>query len=161
MSTNYLMVLLTRALFGFTSLFSIACYIMSAIGLYSIAKNNHVDNPWIAFIPIVQFYIIGKMIREYQLFGHVIGHTEWIIVLLSLIETAAAFIPIFGFLIGLAANILRLLLLHKFFYLFDPGRALLYTILCILGSLPLAIILLVLKNKQSTLTPGTYQYPFR
>ena len=42
-------------------LISIVMYIFGALGLMALAKKNKLDNPWIAFIPVGNSYLLGKL----------------------------------------------------------------------------------------------------
>ena len=51
---------------AFRAVYALFLYAASAVSLYQIAKNNSVPNPWIAFIPILQYYIIGSLCGIYD-----------------------------------------------------------------------------------------------
>ncbi len=136
-------------------LINVAVYVISAISLFNIGNRCGVKYSWFAFVPILQFYIIGSICEEYVLFGYRVKQLPWIICAIMLLQTIFQ-----STIIGVLATILSLLVLHKFFYLFNPQRALLYTILCVFGMLPLAVILLLLKDAPIQMSAGAYQYPF-
>lgn len=45
---------------------SIGVYIMSAIGQYKMSQKCGVDKPWLAFIPVVNVYNLGKIAERYD-----------------------------------------------------------------------------------------------
>lgn len=140
------------------ALIAVAGYVVCAISLYRIGKRCGVKNAWLAFVPILQFYVIGSICEEYVFLGYRITKLAWIMCALMFLGKING-----GFLLGiisLAARVLSLLVLHKFFYLFNPRRAMLYTALSILGDLPLAIILLLLRDTPMQMSQGAYPYPF-
>lgn len=47
-------------------LVSIAVYIFTALALYTIAKRRGIKNPWLAWIPVTQFWIIGSIADNYR-----------------------------------------------------------------------------------------------
>ena len=51
----------------FTSLISIAFYVLQAIALQSIAKNRGIENGWLAWIPVGNVYILGAIADDYNL----------------------------------------------------------------------------------------------
>jgi hypothetical protein len=55
----------------FISTFLIFFYLAMAIGLYRMALRKEEPNAWIAFIPFVQFYMIGQLLESVK-----IGNTE-------------------------------------------------------------------------------------
>ena len=41
-------------------------YIFQSIGLYTIAKNRGIQNPWLAWLPIGNYWIAGSIADQYQ-----------------------------------------------------------------------------------------------
>ena len=44
----------------------LVCYIFRSIGLYTIAKNRGIKNPWLAWIPIGDRWIAGSIADQYR-----------------------------------------------------------------------------------------------
>ncbi len=136
-------------------------YVACAYSLYTIGKRNNVKNLWLAFIPVLQYYIIGSICEEYQLFGVRLKKLEWVMCALALLQILTRFSTVFGAgVIGIISGLIIALIMHKFFYLFCPERAVIYAILCAFGRLPLAIILFLIKDKPMQMSAGAYTYPF-
>lgn len=143
----------------FVILIAIAVYVITAIGLYKIGARNGVKNSWLAFIPILQYYVVGSICEEYVLFGYRIKYLNWvmcIIMFFALMSGGSFSLNI----ISLAATVLSLMILHKFFYLFNPQKAMVYTLLSLLGGIPIAIIIYILKDAPMVMSAGAYPYPF-
>ncbi len=154
-----------RFLWGLTLMFeliySVLVYAACAYSLYVIAKRNGVKFPYLAFVPIVQYYVIGSICEEYELWGVRIKNLSVVMCLLLFVQILAGFVAGFApFVIGFAINVLTALVLHKFFYLFAPQYAVIYAILSLFGRLPLAIILFFVKDMPMQMSAGAYQYPF-
>lgn len=145
----------------FTIAYNVAIYAACAYSLFIIGKKNNVSNAWLAFVPILQYYIIGSICEEYELLGLRIKNLQWVLCIVAAVQVLASVSTVFGAgIIGLIAGILMALSLHKFFYLFDPSKATIYAILCLFGRLPLAIILFLVKNMYIQMSAGAYPYPF-
>ena len=41
-------------------------YVLQAAGLYAIAKRRGIDNPWLAWIPVANYWILGCISDQYQ-----------------------------------------------------------------------------------------------
>ena len=55
-------------MFNFTSFaFSVAMYVLGAVGLYTIANRRGITNPWLAWIPVGNMWILGNLSDQYQL----------------------------------------------------------------------------------------------
>jgi len=47
-------------------IFAIISYVLSSIGLYSIAKRRGIRHPWLAWIPVANSWIMGSISDHYQ-----------------------------------------------------------------------------------------------
>lgn len=140
---------------------SIASYVLSAVALYSIGKNNGVRYPWLAFVPFAQYYVIGSICEEYRIFGVNIKPLWLILPLLLLLQSAAALIPSYIlFLPGLVIGIFMALIMHKFFYMFEPSRAFVLALLCLFGRLTTGLALFIIRDMRLQMSQGAYPYPF-
>ena len=152
---------LTGTALVFNIVYTLALYVGMAISLYAIAKNNNVRHAWIAFVPVLQYYIIGTLCEEYIILGFRIRCLQWSMAGLELLQT---FLGFFGglifFPIRILVRLLLVLVLHKFFYLFEPRRAVPYALLSMLGRLPLVILLFVIKDRPMVMSAGAFPYPF-
>ena len=57
------LVLLYFALIGI----AIAEYIMSSYAIFKLAKRRNINNPWLAWIPVANIWMIGKLANDYDL----------------------------------------------------------------------------------------------
>lgn len=46
--------------------FSILSYVLCSLGMYTIAKRRGIYNPWLSWIPIGSFWILGSISDQYQ-----------------------------------------------------------------------------------------------
>jgi len=137
----------------------LAIYLAIGFSLFQIGKNHHLSYAWIAFIPIAQFAIIGALCEEYILWGIRLKPLSLIMVGLALLDSVSLG-GMLGFVLSLAISLLTALIYHKFFYLFEPSRATIYAILSLLGGIPIAIILYLIKDKLMCMSAAAYPYPF-
>lgn len=47
-------------------LLSIAMYIFTSLGLYTVAKRRGIHNPWLAWIPVANVWLIGSLSDQYR-----------------------------------------------------------------------------------------------
>ncbi|MBR5152423.1 MAG: hypothetical protein IKW60_02725 [Clostridia bacterium] len=145
--------------FTFSTIINLAIYIAIGFSLYRIARNHHLSYAWIAFIPIVQFALIGVMCEEYLLWD-IRLRPLWLLMIVLILLDNIYINGILGIALSLAVSLLTALIYHKFFYLFEPQRAMIYAALSLLGSLPIAIILFLIKDKLMCMSAAAYPYPF-
>lgn len=49
-----------------SSAYSIFVYVLQSLGLYSIAKRRGIHNPWLSWIPVGNYWIVGSIADQYQ-----------------------------------------------------------------------------------------------
>lgn len=47
-------------------LFGIAAYVLTSLGLYTIARRRGLNKPWLAWIPVVNCWILGSLSDQYR-----------------------------------------------------------------------------------------------
>lgn len=67
---NEEVLLLVAGIFGMVmivvGLVLLVGYIFQSVGLYTIAKNRGIQNPWLAWLPIGNYWIAGSIADQYQ-----------------------------------------------------------------------------------------------
>jgi hypothetical protein len=62
-----LMMLLPGLLSGIPSgLFGIAAYVLTSLAIYTISSRRGLKNPWLAWIPVVNAWLLGSLSDQYQ-----------------------------------------------------------------------------------------------
>lgn len=129
---------------GITSLLfiliSIALYVLFAIGLYGVAQTEKTGNEWFAFIPILQLYIVGKILKELKISTYTVPSLELVLPIapIAVLVAGAIFdiIPLLGGFLSLILNIayfiFSILVIHKFFKRYKGQQATLMTVLSVL-----------------------------
>jgi hypothetical protein len=119
---------------------SIGLFILLAIGLYGLAKTENTGNEWFAFIPILQFYIVGKILREIKISTYTIPQLELVLPLAPLAVLIAGsilgIIPIIGGLLSLVLNIayfvFSIMIMFKLYKRYKGDSATLMTVLSVI-----------------------------
>lgn len=47
-------------------LFGIAAYILTAIAIYTISRRRNLSKPWLAWIPVLNYWLLGSISDQYQ-----------------------------------------------------------------------------------------------
>ena len=58
--------LILQALFGMPTLLAIASYVLTALALYTIARRRGLRNPWLAWIPVANSWLLGSLSDQYR-----------------------------------------------------------------------------------------------
>lgn len=126
-------------------LIGIALYIIFAYALYKITVNAGLENPWMAWIPILQLYILGKLIKSLKIESYEIPNIEIVLPAATLLSVVLNNVPVIGGLVSLANFILMLFALNKLYKMYKPDKATLFTVLSIFG-LPIPFIFMSIKD---------------
>lgn len=99
---------------------AVALYIIFSIGLYQMAKNAGLENSWLAFVPIAQMYIMGKLIKEIKVKDFVIPSAELVLPIAFVVLILCGGIPLIGQLLALAGFVLYLAACYNVYLLYRP-----------------------------------------
>ncbi|WP_286805228.1 DUF4190 domain-containing protein [Acetobacterium sp. MES1] len=134
------------------------CYVFNSLGLYTMAKNRNLDNPWLAWIPLASSYLMGELINDdvsistwhipyAKLFLPLMG------LALTVVMTILGFIPYLGAFMG----ILLSLALSFYYYaaqfwlysIYDKDHRVLYLVLSIIFPFLGPIFVFVIRNRDA------------
>lgn len=72
--SNGLFSFLSYFVYGISSFTGVAaaitCYILWALGIYTVAKRRGIRNPWMAWVPVVRIWLLGCISDQYQYVVH-------------------------------------------------------------------------------------------
>lgn len=138
------------AVFGaFAFLFviiGIVLYILASLGLYKMAMNAGIENPWLAWIPIANIYILARLIKTLRIADKEVPKLEYVLPGGALAVAILGGIPLIGTLLSLAYAILIFFALHKLFKMYRPQSATLWLILSIILSFMGPIFIFMMRN---------------
>lgn len=129
---------------GLTSLLllivGIGLYVLFVIGLYGLAKTEETGNEWFSFIPILQLYIIGKILKEIKISTYTIPKLELVLPIAPFAVMIAGgilgIIPVIGPLCALILNLAYLIfsiaIAYHFFKRYKGEKAVLMTVLSVI-----------------------------
>ena len=129
----------------FVAIIGIVFYVIYSYALYKMAVKQGLENSWLAFIPIAQSYVIGKLIKTLKVFDFEIPRIEIVLPVAALVVLVFSQVDFLGGVLSLANFILMLFALNKLYKLYKPENATLYTVLSIFG-FPVPFIFLSIKD---------------
>lgn len=118
----------------------ICLYLLFAVGLFGLAKTERTGNEWFTFIPLLQFYIIGKILGEIKVSTYTIPNLELVLPLapiaLMIVGRILDLVPFLGGLLTLLLNIayavFSVIVMYNFYKRYKGEKATLMTVLSIL-----------------------------
>ncbi len=83
-----------------SALFGIAAYVLTALAVYTIALRRGLRNPWLAWVPVVNCWLLGSISDQYRYVarGEIRSKRKWLLGLsiLNTILTAAMTVLVIG-----------------------------------------------------------------
>lgn len=126
----------------------IVFYVLASLGLYKLAQNAGIENPWLAWVPIGNLYILAKLVKSVKLGSFEVPRLEIVLPVGSVAAAVLGSIPVLGWLVYIAYLVLLVLVFYKLFCIYRPEQATLWIILSIVLSfigMP-AIFLFIMRN---------------
>lgn len=120
-------------------------YLLFSYGLYKMATRQGIEYSWLAFIPIAQYYTMGKVIKNVTLFGYLIPHLEWVLILTPIIYGILSAIPYVNILAGIAYAIFYIKVTYSLFQKYSDS-AMMLTILGIILPFLYPIFVFAIRN---------------
>lgn len=124
----------------------IVLYILASLGLYKMAVNVSIENPWLAWVPVANMYIIAKLIKTLKIKDFIVPSLEYVLPGGVIAVAILGGIPFIGTLLSLAYSILLFFALHKLFKIYRPQNALLWLILSIILPFMGPIFIYMIRN---------------
>ncbi|MDF2674967.1 MAG: conserved rane protein of unknown function [Clostridiales bacterium] len=127
---------------------AIVLYVLGSLGLYKLAQNTGIENPWLAWIPIANLYILAKLVKSVKLGSFEVPSLEIVLPVGCLAAAILGNIPVIGWLIYLAYVVLLVIVFYKLFTIYRPQQATLWIVLSIVLSfigMPF-IFLFIMRN---------------
>ncbi len=123
----------------------IILYLIFAFALFNMAKDKNIENFWMAWIPILQLYILGRLIESLKILDYEIPQIELVFPLFGVAAIILNKVMILGTILSLLYFIFTLIVLNKLYKIYDEDKATVFTILSIFG-FPVPFIFMYLKD---------------
>ncbi|MDI9483020.1 MAG: hypothetical protein QM315_07520 [Bacillota bacterium] len=111
----------------------IAFYIFFSFTLYKLAQKRGLEMPWLAWIPIAQFYVLGMMVKSVKISTFEVPKLEMVFPIASIACWILGMIPFIGWLFTLAFYAFTIIVLYNLYNQYTPEKAKTYALISILG----------------------------
>jgi len=115
------------------AIIGIAFYIFFSFTLYKLAQKRGLEMPWLAWIPIAQFYVLGLMVKSVKISTFEVPKLEMIFPIAAVASWILGMIPVIGWLFTLAFWAFSIIVLYNLYNQYTPEKAKTYAIVSILG----------------------------
>jgi|GEM_PF-1574173 hypothetical protein len=107
-------------------------YILTALGMQAMAKKLNIENSWLAWIPVANAYLMGKIAGDrIKIFDKDIQKLGMVLLIGAICVGVLSFIPVIGTLLAIAYAVLYFVALYKIFKIFSENNAALFCVLSI------------------------------
>lgn len=128
----------------------IVIYIFSSISLYTMAKRRGMNRPWLAWIPIANSYLMGKLVNEKVVFGSwVIPYAHVLLPVLPLVCGLLSRIPYIGWLFLIVSLVYSYVAIYRLYRLYKPQNAVLYLVLSIIFIITQPFFMFSMRNNEA------------
>lgn len=127
------------------SIIGIVAYAVVSYSIYTMAIGRGIPNPWMAWIPIANLYIIAQILKTLNVFGFEIPMFTVVYPAAAVVVALLGQVDFIGPLLSLAYFVLSIAALNKLYRMYSPANATTYTILSLFG-IPAVFILYSIRN---------------
>jgi len=111
------------------------------------AKNLDIQNPWASFIPIINLYILGKIIKNLKIGSYETSEPEKTLPIITIVCTFFSLFPIIGIIVSLIPALVYFFAAYKLFKIYKPNKANLMIIVSSILPFMLPIYIFMLRNE--------------
>lgn len=131
----------------------IILYVFMAIGMQSMATKLKIENPWLAWIPIANIYLVGRVAGDQvTIFNKTIQKLGSVLLIGCICACVISAIPIIGFIASIAFAIIYFVALYKIYRIFAENNAVLFCILSIVLSVTAPFLIYFASKNEPNLT---------
>ncbi len=110
----------------------IILYVFMALGMQSMATKLRIENPWLAWIPVGNLYLMGRIAGDrVTIFNKDIEKLGFVLLIGGICMGVISSIPVIGFLACIAYAVIYCVALYKVYRIFAEDSAMMYCILSI------------------------------
>ena len=131
----------------------IALYIDMALALQAMAKKLDLENTWLAWIPIANVYLMGKIAGdEVTIFQKKIPKLSLVLLVGCIAIMIISGIPVIGQLAAIAYAVLSFFAMYKVYRIFSESSAVLFIVLSIVLNVTAPFLMLMASKNEPNMT---------
>jgi hypothetical protein len=131
----------------------IGIYVLISLGLLTLATNANIENPWLAWVPFGNLYILGKLLPELRISTYLIPRHELVLPAAALATCIFTNVPFIGILVSLANLVLVICAVYALFKRYAGENAMVYTVVgFITCGIMLSVFIYMIRNEKPRTT---------
>lgn len=126
-------------------------YVFQSLAFHRLAKNKNIELAWLAWVPIAQNYIFGKILDDKVPFGSkIIPYAPIILMVAPIAASLIAMIPYIGWIFPIASYVYYCLALYRLYKLYKPESAVLFLVFSVIFPIVVPFFIFAIRNKEAT-----------
>lgn len=119
-------------------------YALKSTGLTVMARNRNIAGYWLGWVPVADFYILGRLCGSFRFFGLPVFKASVLLPLGLILVILSGHVPILGAVVGVVYFLFCCSALYSLFSLYSPENAIWFLLLSVLMLFP--VIIYVIRN---------------
>lgn len=121
-------------------------YILVSIGLYNLARERGIENPWLAWIPFTNLYILGRIIKRLIIGDFRIPYIEIILPIISLLLILFEGVLIVEIIVAIIYVLILFFAIYRLYTIYRPDCSVRWLILSIIFPFMVSIFIFVMRK---------------
>ena len=130
------------------SALGIVLYVLMSVGLYRLATNAGIENAWLAWIPIGNLYIMGRLIDSIQLGSIEVPSLHIVLPVAFVVFLLFRRVAVLGPVLSLFMYVFMIICLYYLFRKYSSDKAVLYTVLGAVLPFLLPIFIFAIRDRR-------------
>lgn len=116
-----------------TAIVGIAAYVLGSVGLYKLAQKESIGDPWLSWVPICNYYIIGLLTKEnFTVFNTKLNSPETLLPFCAIAGLIGTQVPTIGIFLSIGALIPIIGSIYHILMKYKCSHVVAWTIVCTL-----------------------------
>lgn len=126
----------------------IILYVLKSLGLYKLAANAGIQNPWLAWIPFCDLYLLAKITGNVKIASYEIPKLELVLPAGELAVILLSGVPVLGVILSIAFAVLCCFVIYKLYNIYRPSTAVLWLVLSIILPFMSPIFIFIIRDSR-------------
>lgn len=123
-------------------------YVLTAIALNRMAKNDGIRNAWLTWIPIGNLFILGSLVKNnFTIFGKKIKRPDVLLPVFAIVGPILSSVPIISIVVAIAHSILGFATAYHLFKKYKGSSAMEYTLVSTFASFVYPYLIFLMRNE--------------
>lgn len=135
-------IILHPGLYAVIFILLLISYVLKSIGLSVMARNRGLTAFWLGWVPVADFYILGRLCGPFSFFGLQVYKASVLLPLGLILVILSGYIPILGVLVSIVFFLFCCSALYSLYSVYSPENAIWYLLFSLLMLFPVIVFII-------------------